>query len=76
MCMSTVVLRIPCSFLQAVDRKVAQLKELTSSNRQGQPHEVIDRYNTLYKFLTGTTLHISNEITLLYVISWCVYFGA
>ena len=30
-------------FLQAVDQKVAQLKESINSNRQGQPHEVIDR---------------------------------
>lgn len=30
-------------FLQAVDQKVAQLKELINSKRQGQPHEVIDR---------------------------------
>ena len=34
-----------CRFLQAVDQKVSQLKELISSKRQGQPHEVIDRYD-------------------------------
>ena len=32
-----------CRFLQTVDQKVAELREVISSKQQGQPQEVIDR---------------------------------